>query len=106
MMLGCGITDTEPANGGSLITTIEQCVRKSDFAQLDRDGRWFRNNGFAYGILSGKGMNLNTVRPAAWEKMHRGNRKVEGSVPVFQFWIDHGASRKMPPMCIWFQRKV
>ena len=52
MMLGCGITDTEPANGGSLITTIEQCVRKSDFAQLDRDGRWFRNNGFAYGILS------------------------------------------------------
>ena len=92
MMLGCGITDTEPANGGSLITTIEQCVRKSDFAQLDRDGRWFRNNGFAYGILSGKGMNLNTVRPAAWEKMHRGNRKVEGTVPVFQFWIDHGAN--------------
>lgn len=92
MMLGCGITDAEPANGGSLITTIEQCVRKSDFAQLDRDGRWFRNNGFAYGILSGKGMNLNTVRPAAWEKMHRGNRKVEGTVPVFQFWIDHGAN--------------
>ena len=92
VMLSCGITDTENANGGRLATTIEQSVRKSDFAQLDQAGRWFRNNGFVYGILSGEGKSIVETRPMTPEKMHRGNRKTTGALPVFQFWIDHGTS--------------
>ena len=92
IMLSCGITDLEPANGGRFATTIEQSIRKSDFAQLDQAGRWFRNNGFVYGILSGEGKSIVEMRPMTPEKMHRDNRKTNGSLPVFQFWIDHGAS--------------
>ncbi len=92
ILLASGITDAEPANGGRLVTTIEQSVRKSDFAQLDGAGRWFRNNGFVYGILSGTGKSIVETRPMKPEKMHSGNRKTTGSVPVFQFWIDHGVN--------------
>ena len=90
VLLSSGITDTEPGNGGRLVTTIEQSVRKPDFAQLDKAGRWFRNNGFVYGILSGEGQSRIDIRKLTPEKMHRDNRKTTGTVPVFQFWIDHG----------------
>ena len=94
LMLGTGISDTEPKNGGHFITTLEQVEQKPDFAQLDKKGLWFRNNGFAYGVFPNmtKGEIRSSVadRPLKWEKMHKSNRKVDGSLRMFQFWIDHG----------------
>ena len=92
LMLGSGISDSRPGYGGTVVTTIEQSFTDRDY-QVLKPGSVYRNRGFVFGVIPGETDGKVSVFqgkiPLCREKLYSGNRKEDGELDMFRFWIEH-----------------